>query len=451
MGKHLCTFRGQVLVVVTSTWPLSFRRDLTMSDEPLLTYLRLVEQRIGATFVAERLYCHVLRTIQGPHTLTVGLRLYEPTAANLARAARLAPAVEAAVGASPVRVYSEQGVLFVELPSPWPAVVLGPQLRGQGLAVPLGLTPRRAIVGLDFAVTPHLLVVGPTSRGKTTAMRGLAYHLARQNNLGQVGLLLLTLKPADWGAFQALANTWAVISEPTEAHAALTWLHATMQARARRSQHLPALFAFVDDLLNLLAVAEVGDLLGQIASLGRAAGIHLVIGSQRLGERGAGGAVVTANIPTRLVFGTASAADAALYAGRGATGAERLGVHPGDALLVTEGGVQRVAVGYVADSDLAALRQNPAAVRPWLHTGAPAAAPLVNGADNNNGAALAGAPAPVVPTGLLQRPPTPADRAALRVLYAQMGSKNRIYITLGVAKNALRAAWLAEALAEEAT
>jgi hypothetical protein len=99
--------------------------------------------------------------------------------------------------------------------------------------------------------------------------------------------------------------------------------------------------------------------------LGRAAGIHLIIGTQRLGESGSGGAAVTGNIPTRLVFGTADAQDAALFSGRGDSGAEKLGRYAGDALLINDGGTYRLAVGYVTDADLSSLRQGAQEVRPW--------------------------------------------------------------------------------------
>lgn len=410
-------------------------------------YMRLAEQRIGAAFVADGLYCHQCGAWQGPHTFTFALRLYEPRQANLAKALRLAGALEAAVGASPVRVYSDAGVIFAEIPSPWPVTVAGPQLRGLKLAVPIGLTPRKTIAGVDFATAPHLLAVGPTARGKSTAMRGIAFHLARQNPAGRVALLALTFKPADWLAIGNLVNGWAVVSDPSEAARALAWLRDKMTARAKAGQSWPAIFAFVDDLANLLGAApECGQPLLELASMGRAAGVHLVIGTQRLGAKGAGDALIAANIPDRLIFGTASASDAAFYTGRAATGAEKLGAYIGDALLVSDGGAQRLAVGYVSDADLQALRQSPATLRPWQGS-ALAQDPPQGAVTGEKGGLNGGALVRVVqPAGLLNRPPTAEDAAALRGLYAQLGSKNKVYEAAGVPKNALRAVWLSQAL-----
>ena len=138
-----------------------------------------------------------------------------------------------------------------------------------------------------------------------------------------------------------------------------------MHQRTQSGQESPHLFVFLDDLLNLLGVTAVDGQLAQLASLGRGAGIHLIVGTQRLGEKGAAGSLVTGNIPTRLVFGTADAQDAALFTGRGGSGAEKLGRYPGDALLVTDGGTQRLAVGYITDAHLTNLPQQPDSWRPW--------------------------------------------------------------------------------------
>lgn len=430
---------------------------MTEPTEQVQAYMRVAEQQIGAAFVGDGLYCHMAGAWQGPHTLTFALRLYEPRQANINRALKLAGAIEARIGASPVRVYSDTGVIFCEIPSPWPVTVGGPTLHGQRLAVPLGVTPRKTIAGLDFATRPHLLAVGPTRRGKTTALRALAFHLARQNPLGRLGLVAITFKPVDWQAFGALAACWAVITDPAEAAQALTWARDAMHERARRQVRLPDLFLFVDDLANLLAVCpDVAQTLAELASLGGGCGLHLVIGTQRLGEKGAGDALVTSNIPDRLVFGTASASDAAFYTGRGQTGAEKLGAHIGDALLVTDGGAQRLAVGYVSDTDLAGLKQGAGAVRPWLRGGALAGVPVQAGAQGGNGAQNGGqaGSTPVqtvqeLPAGLLTRPPTAEDAAALRALYAQTKrNKNAVFREVNVPKNPLRAEWLKQALGE---
>ena len=456
-----------------------------MDTRQVMQHMAMLERAIGAAFVNNGLHVHHVGGIQGPHTFTFALRLYEPTAANLAKAKRLGPAIEATIGDSPARVYTEQGLVWVEVPSPWPTNVPGPALKGKGLAVPLGLTSRKTIAGWDAERDPHLLIVGPTGRGKTTAARAAAFHLARQNRPRAVQFVAITFKPDDWRAFGDLAHTTAVIVHPAEAANALEWMRDAMHRRTREGVASPHVFLFVDDLLNLLAVADVTTPLAEIASLGRAAGFHLVIGTQRLGKRGAGDAAITGNMPVRLVFGTSDAQDAAFFTGRGQSGAENLGRYKGDALLVTDGGTVRLAVSPVADSDLASLPRDTSQARPWgtvrtvpaakggIRPRNPRKPPLKagssgsSGSENRSGGYVEPHPEPArttlepVPepawnrpeapeTPLLDREPrTEQERATIRQIFAQTGSKSETCRRVWGHKNGQTWTWLTQALSEQ--
>jgi DNA polymerase III delta prime subunit len=389
-------------------------------------HMALTERVIASMFVSHGLYVHLRGSVQGAHTLTFALSLYEPTQKNITKALGLSAALEAAITDSPVRIYTDRGIILVETPSPVPVTVDGARLQGQEFAVPLGMTSRQSIAGVDLIVSPHLLLVGPTNRGKTTAARLVAYHLARQNPPRHARFIVSTFKPKDWQAFARLAHTFAVITEPKESAQMVCYLVDVMLSRTKSGQDRPHLFVFLDDLLNLLGVADVDEELAQLASLGRAAGIHLIVGTQRLGERGAAGGMVTGNIPTRLVFGTADAQDAALFTGRGGSGAEKLGRYAGDALLITDGGLQRIAVGYVSDSQLSSLRHGPDEWRPWQsHAAVSQSIPvhLEEGGSAHEGADNT----PLARTGTLpNRPPTEEERQHLRRLYEEVGSKNEV-------------------------
>ncbi len=437
--------------------------------QDLRQHMGLLEQAIASAFVNDGLPAHLLGGNQGPHTLTFALRLYKPTKASLAKALKLSGAVEAAIGDSPVRIYSESGVMFVEAPSPVPVIVYGNTLRGEGLAVPVGMTARRSIAGIDFEASPHVLLVGPTNVGKTTAARCIAYHLARQNPAWHCRFIVATFKPKDWKAFASLDHTFAVIVTPQETEQAIRWLKDVMYRRTAKELDTPKVFLFLDDLLNLLGVVD-GDVAGdlrELASLGRAAGIHLIIGTQRLGEIGAGGAAITGNIRTRLVFGTADASDATQFTGRGESGAKKLGRYKGDALLVREGSTQRVAVAYVSDDDLATLRQNPDDWRPWQNvqrkvqdesnagTGSPmeraldailgAKTPLANKPVLSGSTLVAGSSAPL----LVGPARTEFDRQLVLLIYRRTGSKNQTYKAVWGHKNGDTQRWLNEILQAE--
>ncbi|MCB0080232.1 MAG: hypothetical protein KDE47_04855 [Caldilineaceae bacterium] len=72
-------------------------------------HIALTERAIAGAFPNNGLYVHLCGAVQGPHTLTFGLRLYEPTQRNLNKGLGLAAAVEAAIADSPVRIYMDRG------------------------------------------------------------------------------------------------------------------------------------------------------------------------------------------------------------------------------------------------------------------------------------------------------------------------------------------------------
>lgn len=442
-------------------------------------YMAQIELAIAGAFHNDKLAVHLLGAVQGPHTLTFGVKLYQPTRANVAKALALAGAIEAATSVSPVRIYSEQGAIMVEVPSPVAVVVYGRKLSGQGFAVPLGYSARRAVVGVDFDANPHLILVGPTQRGKTTAARNIAYHLAKQNRTRQARFIVSTFRGWEWGGFEQIAHTMAVVTDAEESAQMIRWLRDVMMSRTKDHVLLPKIFVFLDDLFNLLATVDVADELGQIASLGRGCGIHLVLGTQRLNEKGAGSGAVTGNITERLIFGTASAQDAAQYAGRGESGAEKLGRYKGDALLLSNGAVTRLAVALVDDEDLASLERGADVWRPW-HGKAGTAAPRANGetagrasgitqenggntarhvppneggenAQNGDGE---GSPARHVPTvtRLPNAPPTADEQQYLRDLFGYLGTRRKVLLAAwgGVVNDSGKTPktekWLADAL-----
>jgi len=413
-----------------------------------------LENGIRQAFIAEKIGAHLINVKRGPRTLTAILRLYEPDVRTLARVGRMGQAIEARAGVSPVRIHSHAGVIYVEAPSPAAVPVYANGMTGQGLAVPLGMTTMGAIVGIDFGADSHLLAVAPTNGGKTTALRTVLYHLAQQMTPQEARFIVSTFKPADWQGVTGLAHAGGLIVDTGETVDMVEWLAGEMYRRTNQYRTTPRLFVVLDDLLNILSRApELASTLAEIASLGRGAGIHLIVGTQRLGKAGTGDAAVSGNITARIVFRTVSAQDAALFTGRGDTGAEALGDQPGDALLITTpGGVERVAVALTTDSDLAGLPQGEGG-RPWLtgggtgavrtpaRTGTQAGIPPVEAENDANGAARTG----ILP--LPYRPPTSDEMVTLAALYSRKGSKNRVLAAAyREGKTPKSLGWLNEAL-----
>src|SRR5690349_11618238 len=128
--------------------PRQRREGETMQTNDLRAYMGQVEQSIGGAFYADKLAVHLAGAVQGPHTLTFAIRLYQPTKGNVAKALALGPAIEATTGISPIRVYADHGHILIEVPSPAPVTIYGRSLYGKGLAVPIGMGSRRAINGI---------------------------------------------------------------------------------------------------------------------------------------------------------------------------------------------------------------------------------------------------------------------------------------------------------------
>lgn len=403
-----------------------------------------LENGIRDAFTTEKLGCHIVKIVRGPHTLTAVLRLYDPDVKSLRLVNRMGPTIAARAGVRAVRVQSEAGFVYVEAPSPETIIVDGSTMQGQGVVVPVGLSPLRVPVGVDFGKDYHMLFVAPTGGGKTTSMRVVAHHLARQNTPKQARFIVSTFKPKDWRGLAGLAHCGGMITDVGETVQMVEWLAGMMYKRGQAMTTTPHIFCFLDDLINLLERApELAPTLAEIASLGGGSGVHLVIGTQRLGNKGTGSSVVAGNITARLVFRTVSAQDAALFTGRGDTGAERLGDQPGDGLLITTtGGVQRIAVGLVTDEDLARLPAGGDS-RPWLGgtaTGTNAGIPPVEGKNIRSEGDRTG----ILP--LPDREPTPAEMMALAALYNRKGSKNKTLAAAYGGKTPKRLGWLNQAL-----
>ena len=346
-------------------------------------YANNAERDILRTYVEHEVLVASYGCRQGPHTLTYALRLVHNVQQQLDKALKLGPLIEGAIRDTPVRIRHKNGYIYVEIPSPAPVAVRAQNLSGDGLAVPVGMTTVRSVRGIDFAnpSTAHLVVVAGTGRGKTTAARTILYGLARQNDPADVRLVVCTFKPPDWNAFAALPHMLDIATEPRQIVRILRWAKDEVYRRSRAGTTTPRWMIVLDDMYNWGRVVDVGTEIGEIASLGRASGIHLLISTQKVTSEGVGNnAAAVSNISTRLVLGANSGAEAAQVTGLKGSGAELLGRYPGDGLLITTGSPVRLACAHVTDDTVRALaagrRADPAQPAPWADLPAADARPL---------------------------------------------------------------------------
>jgi hypothetical protein len=351
-------------------------------------------------------------------------------------------------------------------------IFTGPGLRRAGLEVGIGLTSRNRVATIDLSREPHILMVGPTQSGKSTAARSIIWHLVEQSSSSYetgVRILVVSGRPADWSGLEGASNVWGVVP-PEEALALVTWLRREVVHREAHGLRNPPLVLVMDDgVARLDETPELVGPLSVIVSNGAAAGVHLILCTQRLGKRGAGDAVITGNIRTRLVFGTADAQDAAAFTGRSDSGAETL-LGQGDALLIAPGRQERVTVGNVTNEDLMLLPRWRVPLAPWrpqrpttVYNGAPLQAtptPPTTGVATPTTASTGALEAVTEPNDtslpttlsvvqrLDRREPTPDEYPYIRQVKVQLGSNEAACKALWGYKDGKSLGWLKQALGE---
>ena len=446
----------------------------------LKQWVAWAETRIGRVVVGEGLRCALAGVVEGPLIVTFRLRLLHPTPSSLRKLLSLGPALSQALQVDGVRISDGASGILVEVASPTPKTPTALDLAGatRGLTVAVGLDQWRKPVAVNLRDNPALLFVGPTRRGKTSAMKATIYALARRSRPRDFGFIVFSQKRGDWQVFESSSACYGLVSDPDEAADVLAWAaEDVLQGRAKEGVRKPAVVFVADDLVNLLKRRpDVAAPLGELASMGGGLGLFLFVGTQDAGsKRGTGGGDVEANITARVVFKASSATTAARAAGAGGLGIDDLSNHKGDALLILDGNPTRIATAYTDDRLLAQLPQGQIFDRPWeassrfegrsnpvprngsqgsknglerLGTGqnGPFYTPHDSDDDRLDGGAGEERGEPFLDS---TRPPNDEERRRLRQLFNRLGSKEKVYRAAWGFKNGKVAAWLTEALEEE--
>ncbi len=239
-------------------------------------------------------------------------------------------------------------------------------------AVALGKGISGMPVIADIAKMPHVLIAGATGSGKSVCINTIINSIIFRASPDEVKLILVDPKVVELSVYNGIPHLLIpVVTDPKKASAALDWAVVEMERRYKRFEskgvrnisgynnklaegEVPmfSLVVIIDELADLMMVApgEVEDSICRLAQLARAAGIHLVIATQRPSVNVITG-VIKANIPSRIAFAVSSSIDSRTILDTG--GAEKL-LGRGDMLYAPQGASKptRVQGCFVTDDEV---------------------------------------------------------------------------------------------------
>ena len=245
------------------------------------------------------------------------------------------------------------------------------------LSIALGRDTSGAAIIADLCKMPHLLVAGATGAGKSVCINGLIISILYKAKPDEVKLMMIDPKMVELNIYNGIPHLLTpVVTDSRKAAIALKKVVREMEKRyelfakegardierynllaekSKKIERLPYIVVIVDELADLMMVApsDVEDAICRLAQMARAAGIHLIIATQRPSVDVITG-LIKANIPSRIAFAVSSSADSRTILDMG--GAEKL-LGRGDMLYFPIGASKplRVQGAFVTDEEVEAI------------------------------------------------------------------------------------------------
>ncbi len=349
--------------------------------------MRENSRRLNETLASFKIEAHIVNVTRGPSVTRYEVELKKGV--KLSKLTSAADDIALSLGATGVRIAAIPGkisVVGIEVPNRAVTMVsLREVIDSQDFAKAKSKSSfavgrdigGNCIVG-NIARLPHMLIAGTTGSGKSVCMNSIIISLLYKASPDDVKLIMVDPKMVELGIYNGIPHLLIpVVTDPKKAAGSLQWAvsemmrrykamsdagvrdlesyNSIMESQEMEGTKLPQVVVIIDELADLMLVAakEVEESICRIAQMGRAAGIHLIIATQRPSADVITG-LMKANIPSRIAFSVASAMESRIILDT--QGAEKL-VGKGDMLYapIGNGKPKRVQGCFVSDPEVEAV------------------------------------------------------------------------------------------------
>ena len=361
--------------------PTSLLSDYTASGGETGEYIRSNKVRLERALASFGINSPVTSVTNGPTVTRYDIELEQGL--KLSRVTNLSEDIALSLGVEKVRIApvpNKISTVGIEVPNQIPSTVFLREIiesdkfrsARSRLTFALGKDIAGECMTGNIAKLPHLLIAGTTGSGKSVCINCLLLSLIYKATPDEVKFILIDPKMVELGVYNKIPHLYTdVVTDPKKASGALQWSVVEMLKRYRLfadegvrdletynsrmvqagEEAMPQVVIVIDELADLMMAAskEVEESICRIAQMGRAAGIHLVVATQRPSSDVITG-LMKANIPSRIAFSVASAMESRIIMDQ--SGAEKL-LGKGDMLFspIGAGKPVRIQGAYVSDEE----------------------------------------------------------------------------------------------------